>query len=246
MASPLKMKDLEARTAVSREAIHFYLREGLLPEPERPKRNVAHYNEGHVARIRLIKRLQEERFLPLSVIKDMLEQAAVAADNVGGLAAFEFALASLLNGDVPEPDQPLAAVAERADLDQVAVIDLAEAGVIRLIDKGGEPHLDFRDAAIVEYWGRVLADGFDGLPGYDATYLARYTEALEQLAEAEVDLFLDNFGRELTDETAAQANRGIENTNEIFARMRTQALLRKLAERAASDADEGAASQGDS
>ena len=60
MTAPLKMKDLETRTDVSREAIHFYLREGLLPEPERPKRNVAHYNEGHVARIKLIKRLQEE------------------------------------------------------------------------------------------------------------------------------------------------------------------------------------------
>jgi DNA-binding transcriptional MerR regulator len=65
----LKMKDLEARTGLTRQAIHFYLREGLLPEPERPKRNVAHYSEEHVDRIKLIKRLQEEKFLPLGVIK---------------------------------------------------------------------------------------------------------------------------------------------------------------------------------
>ena len=37
MQAPLKMKDLEAQTGVSREAIHFYLREGLLPEPQRLK-----------------------------------------------------------------------------------------------------------------------------------------------------------------------------------------------------------------
>ncbi|TNF90632.1 MAG: MerR family transcriptional regulator [Gammaproteobacteria bacterium] len=231
MAPPLKMRDLEARTDVSREAIHFYLREGLLPEPERPKRNVAHYNEGHVARIKLIKRLQEERFLPLSVIKQVLERAEAAADDVGGLASFEFALASLLNGDVPEPDQALEVVAERAGMEAADVCRLAEAGVIRLTDKGGEAYLDFRDAAIVEHWGRVLEDGFGGLPGYDEGYLGRYADALKKLAEAEVELFLSNFGRELTDETAAVANRGIEATNEIIARMRTQALLRNLADR---------------
>ncbi len=233
------MKDLEARTDVSREAIHFYLREGLLPEPERPKRNVAHYNEDHVARIKLIKRLQEERFLPLSVIKSMLEQAAVAANDVGGLAAFEFALASLLNGDVPEPDQSLAVVAERVGMTEADIQQLAEAGVVRLVDRGGEPHLDFRDAAIVEHWSRVLEGGFAGVPGYDASYLARYAEALQQLAEAEVELFLNSFGRELTDEKAAIASHGIETTNEIFARMRTQALLRNLAERVADDPGQG-------
>ena len=236
MSAPLKMKDLEAQTDVSREAIHFYLREGLLPEPERPKRNVAHYNAGHVQRIKLIKRLQEERFLPLSVIKQMLEQAEAAADDVGGLAAFEFALASMLNGDVPEPDQALADVAERAGLEIADVRQLAEAGVVRLITRGTDDYLDFRDAAIVEHWGRLLADGFGNVPGYDEAYLARYATALAQLAEQEVALFLDSFGTELTDETAALANRGIETTNEIFARMRTQALLRNLAGRVAGDA----------
>ena len=239
MTAPLKMKDLEARTEVSREAIHFYLREGLLPEPERPKRNVAHYNEGHVARIKLIKRLQEERFLPLSVIRQMLERAEAAAGDVGGLAGFEFALASLLNGDAPEPDQALAVVAERTGLPEADVCRLAEVGVIRLIDKDGASYLDFRDVAIVEHWGRVLEDGFGGLPGYDEGYLARYAEALQNLAEAEVGLFLENFGRELTEEAAAIANRGIETTNEIFARMRTQALLRNLADRVADDQVQG-------
>ena len=43
------------------------------------------HNAGHVQRIKLIKRLQEERFLPLSVIKQMLERAEAAADDVGGL-----------------------------------------------------------------------------------------------------------------------------------------------------------------
>ena len=61
MTASLKMKDLEAETGVSREAIHFYLREGLLPAPEKPKRNVAYYSDEHVVRIRAIKRLQQDQ-----------------------------------------------------------------------------------------------------------------------------------------------------------------------------------------
>ena len=74
MQAPLKMKDLEAETGVSREAIHFYLREGLLPEPNRPKRNVAHYSNEHVVRIRAIKQLQQDRALSLGAIKQILSE----------------------------------------------------------------------------------------------------------------------------------------------------------------------------
>ena len=44
----LKMRDLERATGVGREAIRYYIREGLLPEPERTARNVAWYDESFV------------------------------------------------------------------------------------------------------------------------------------------------------------------------------------------------------
>ena len=40
----MRMRDLERATGVGRETIRFYIREGLLPEPERPGRNVAWYD----------------------------------------------------------------------------------------------------------------------------------------------------------------------------------------------------------
>ena len=33
----MKMKELEDRSGIGRETIRYYIREGLLPEPERPK-----------------------------------------------------------------------------------------------------------------------------------------------------------------------------------------------------------------
>src|SRR4029453_18005333 len=65
----LKMRDLERATGARPETIRFYIREGLLPVPERAGRNVAWYNESFIDRIALIKELQRKRYLPLHAIK---------------------------------------------------------------------------------------------------------------------------------------------------------------------------------
>ena len=77
MNAQMKMKELESQTGVNREAIRFYIREGLLPEPEKPRRNVAYYTKEHVERIRLIKKLQDEHFLPLKRVKAVLDHGAL-------------------------------------------------------------------------------------------------------------------------------------------------------------------------
>lgn len=68
----LRMKDLCAETGLSRQAIHFYIQEGLLPEGAKTGRNMAWYGPEHVERLRLIRRLQDERMLPLKAIRALL------------------------------------------------------------------------------------------------------------------------------------------------------------------------------
>ena len=73
----LKMSELADASGVSAGTIKHYLREGLLGDEEgivRTSRNMAWYPPEYVDRIRLIKRLQEERFLPLRLIKDALSE----------------------------------------------------------------------------------------------------------------------------------------------------------------------------
>ena len=67
------MSELAEASGVSAGTIKHYLREGLLPEPVRTSRNMAYYPPDFVERIRLIKRLQEERFMPLELIKGVLD-----------------------------------------------------------------------------------------------------------------------------------------------------------------------------
>jgi DNA-binding transcriptional MerR regulator len=228
-ARPIKMKELEERTGVSREAIHFYLREGLLPEPERPKRNVAHYSEDHVRRIRAIKRLQEERFLPLGRIKTILEGAELADSPTGdALEVFEHQTLALVSGHLPTPNRSLQALSSSSGVSENDIRALATAGVIQIQATDGGQTVDFRDASIVELWGRVLELGFERSPAYGPGFLARYAEALGAITEKEVDEFLDAFGDVPTGEAAEMAAQGIELSNEILTRMRTQALLRRL------------------
>ena len=64
----LRMSELAEASDVPAATIKHYLREGLLPEPVKTSRNMAYYPPEFVERIRLIKQLQEERFMPLKVI----------------------------------------------------------------------------------------------------------------------------------------------------------------------------------
>ena len=66
------MRDLCDATGLNRQAIHFYIQQGLLPPGEKTGRNTATYTPAHLERLQLIRRLQHERFLPLEVIKDLL------------------------------------------------------------------------------------------------------------------------------------------------------------------------------
>lgn len=230
----LKMKDLEGRTGVSRESIHFYLREGLLPEPSRPKRNVAHYSEEHVVRIKVIKRLQEERFLPLGVIKTMLDEADFGSvPTADDLPAFELAFLALLSGDTPVADRALRDVAEQTGLSEAELTELGNLGVIELKTGQRGAMLDYRDAAIVEQWARLRELGYGPESGYDALFLKRYADTIKVLADAEVDEFLDAFGDIGTDAAADLAARGIEISNEIITRLHTRALTQRLNERVA-------------
>jgi DNA-binding transcriptional MerR regulator len=70
----MKISELVERTGVPKETIHYYLREGVLRKPRKGGNNRVDYNDGYVGQIRIIKKLQEHYFLPLSVIKKIIRR----------------------------------------------------------------------------------------------------------------------------------------------------------------------------
>ncbi len=69
----LKMSELAARSGLPSPTIQHYLRHGLLPTPPvRTGRTMAWYPESYVDRLRLVRSLQHDHYLPLAVIRDIL------------------------------------------------------------------------------------------------------------------------------------------------------------------------------
>jgi len=69
----LSMRELILKTGEAKSTIHYYLKEGLLPEPNKVKPNVHYYDEECVNIIKFIKHLQTNFSYSISEIKNILE-----------------------------------------------------------------------------------------------------------------------------------------------------------------------------
>jgi len=70
---PLKMKELSAQTNESKSTILYYIKEGLLPEPLKPKPNMHLYDENCVQILKFIKYLQHNFSYSISEIKSIFK-----------------------------------------------------------------------------------------------------------------------------------------------------------------------------
>lgn len=224
------MKELETRTGVGREAIRFYIREGILPEPHKPKPNVAHYSEEHVRRLLAIRHLQEERDMPLARIRSVLESAelepVMAAHSLQGI---ERLLPALVEGVRPAPDQRVAEVLAGGRLTADEFERLLHAGVVTVTLRNGERWVSYRDCAVLQRWGELRQAGFSRERGYDLSLLERYRGVAQTLAVQEVEQFFEAFAGDVDSQQAAEiAARGITLVNEMFALLHIKALLEAL------------------
>jgi DNA-binding transcriptional MerR regulator len=221
----LKMSELAQRSGVSAGTIKHYLREGLLGEGEgvmRTSRNMAYYPPAYVERITLIKRLQEDRFLPLKVIKGMLDEDPAHALALVELEdrIIERALQRRETVRV-SPDE----IRERYDLPQNVLDRLAEIDVLTPDGHG----YDADDVAIIEAMVRFRAGGYDEALGFTVYDTLRYREALQPLVEEEIRTMLGRFAGEVDPERAADIiASGTEPLRELLGAMHSKLLLAEL------------------
>lgn len=228
----LKMRELEQETGVGRETIRFYIREGLLPEPERPKRNVARYAQVHVERLKLIKKLQQERFLPLNVIKTIMKaEDSKPAEGIGAFIGLENALYPLLGDPKNLEPRRLVDVADDAGFPVEEVEELISFGLVQVDVQDGEAWLNSRNARIVSLWKGIRDAGFTEEVGYTADVWRVYAEFLDWLVREEVATFYGKLSRRLGQAQAAElAAAGVRTMNEILPLMRTDRIMRAIAE----------------
>lgn len=229
----MKMRELERRTGVHRETIRVYLRQGLLPEPARPARNVADYGEAHVRGIAAIRRLQTEQRLPLARIRRALEgDPAAVPSEAGALARIEELVSARLGEG--EAHVTLASLKRRNPRAESDARALQRIGAVQLQRRAGRVLLSRVDAQLVALWGEMRAAGFTEEQGFEPEAVRIHVEAAERLARLEVRAFLAGLaGREDSAPAVRMVDTALATMLAFFGLVRTRAVLGEFRARAA-------------
>jgi DNA-binding transcriptional MerR regulator len=221
----LKMSELAERSGVSAGTIKHYLREGLLGSDEeviRTSRNMAYYPPQFVERIQLIKRLQEERFMPLRVIRDVLGDSP---ERVERLIEFEDRILERAIEARETERVSRATIRKTYEMPQNVLDRLEELGVLT----PGTSGYDADDVAIIEAISRFRAGGYEEAIGFTVYDTIRYRDALAPLVEEEVRVLLDRLAGRVDEDRAVQIiSSGAQPLHELIGAMHSKMLLAAL------------------
>jgi DNA-binding transcriptional MerR regulator len=217
----LRMGELAEASGVPAPTIKHYLREGLLPEPVKTSRNMAYYPPEFVDRIKLIKQLQEERFMPLRAIKSVLDEDPERARALVELEdrILDRALAGERTRTSP------AEVRERYGVPKEVLDRLEELEVLSPNSRGYSPS----DVKIIEAISRFRAGGYDEEIGFTVYDTLRYKRALEELVREEVGLVMDRLAGEVPPERVVEMlESGAQPLQDLIAAIHTKLMVAEL------------------
>ncbi|MEJ7750219.1 MAG: MerR family transcriptional regulator [Thermoleophilaceae bacterium] len=217
----LRMGELAEASGVSAGTIKHYLREGLLPDPVRTSRNMAWYPPEFIERIRLIKQLQEERFMPLRAIKSVLD-----SDPGRARALLELEDRILERATQTEHSRVSAAeVRRRYDMPGEVLDRLAKIGLVTPTSRGYS-ELDVR---VIEAISRFRAGGYDEQIGFTVYDTLRYKRALEELVKEEVEVVLERLAGEVEpDRVVELMEAGAEPLRDFIAALHSKLMVEEL------------------
>jgi DNA-binding transcriptional MerR regulator len=226
-APMLKMSELAERSGVSAGTIRHYLREGLLGSGDairRTSRNMAYYPADFVERIEVIKRLQEERFMPLRLIREMMREDPQRVEALIELEdkIIALALEAREGGRISR-----AQVKAAYEVPAKVLARLEQLGVLTPTARG----YDSDDAKIIEAISRFRAGGYEEELGFTVYDTLRYRQALEPLVKEEVRALLDRLAGEVDVERAVEMiAAGTEPLKELIGAIHSKLLLAELRE----------------
>jgi DNA-binding transcriptional MerR regulator len=188
----VKMAELSRRSSVPAPTIKHYIHEGLLPGPEiRTSKNMAYYDARLASRIRVIKELQAERFLPLRVIGELLEPAPsdkIRADRDSAQRKILTSLAPVVEtGDSSKQRRKRSEVMKTFGVTRAELETLEKAGVLDLRGEGETAGYGGVDLKLLDILGDVRRLGLGDV--FPVTVAEPYMAAVKKLVELEIDVF---------------------------------------------------------
>ena len=191
----IKISQLAALSGVPGPTIKHYLREGLLGEPARKtSRNMAYYDARLAERVKVIKELQAERFLPLRLIGELLEAAPSATVRADRERAGKRQLGELAPAirDLARTGRGLTRAQVLASLPITALeLDyLARLGLVApeaASGGGGEPVYRGTDAELLELLADIRRQGLGDV--FPISLVEPYAAAVRAMIRIEIDMF---------------------------------------------------------
>ncbi len=222
----LRMKDLCSATGLERQAIHFYIQQGLLPPGKKTGRNMAWYSDEHLQRLQLIKKLQHERFLPLKAIKAILDgrEESFAPEQHQFLARVRDRLAPELGQSTPRNEFVDAdEVCQRAGVERQDLEEAVEQGMLGAErTEDGELRIAEDDVWMIETFGEMRRLGFTRELGFTVADVAFYEEAMSRLFREEMRLLSRRLSHLPPEEAAPMIERALPVIHTFLTRYHAQ------------------------
>ncbi len=221
----VKMSRLSTLSGVPAPTIKHYIREGLLPPPaRRTSPNMAWYDPAIIPRIQAIKELQKTRFLPLKMIRDLLDGAQSSPTDQTTMDAISRVLNELAPPGQMRREQVLEMGVSADDLDWMITHEF----VSPQSDSSGERFFEHDDLALLQIIGRIRREGVpeDVLP---LNVLLDYREHLQTLARFELALFRDQIAPHTPNPLSDVAEGILATSEQLVVHLRRRALLPMLA-----------------
>jgi len=227
----LRIGQLAKIAGVSPPTIKHYVNQGLLPKPIKTSKNMAYYEQSCVHKIRLIKRIQKEKFLPLDVIKRLIESGESYDEEL------ELGKAILKSHKVSPRSKPV----RESQIERHTGYPLEK---IRILEKERLvfPHVsdsikeyDEVDCKIIEImkFREELGVPFD----YSLEFMRIYRDAIEEAVHRDINLFVRTFISDLHKKAITLMTESDETLDRFMVLYRYK-MLRTLSEGAIKELNE--------
>ena len=215
----MRIKQLAAETGVPKGTIQYYVKEGLIPKPVKTYANMAYYTQEHVDAIRLVKELQAKRFLPLSVIRQMVrgEQGGMSMDEVRTLVEINGPLFQNLSQDLPERLLTGQQLSKKTGISLEDIQNMERVGVLHPLRKGRRKYYDHDDIRFLECGLRLREIGFTEELGFNVEIMRFHLELMQRMVDEEAKVLANRLtGKVEIEEIVRLVEEGIPLLNTMI------------------------------
>ncbi|MEC8025572.1 MAG: MerR family transcriptional regulator, partial [Myxococcota bacterium] len=216
----IKISELAALSEVAVPTIKHYMRVGLIGGPTlRTSRNMAWYDPSLAPRIRAIRELQRTRFLPLDVIKDMLDGQPVVASGEAIVDSVARAVRERMSQQQLSRDALLRTGIAVSELDW-----LVAHGFSTPESRDGNEYWSGDDLALVETIASARRSGLSSeiLP---IEVLHRFHTVVQQVVRLEVELFSRQVVPQAGDKLVPLTDAAVEHAERLIRILRRKLMI---------------------